>query len=82
MFVSTADAGAMLGVSKSTVERLIREGDLPKPKLISGRRVGLLVSELETWAINRPASDLPPPPNTGAPKPRRCKSPQADRPGA
>lgn len=60
-----------LSVSQSTVEKLTREcSDFPKPRQISGRRVGWLVKEVEAWAEKRPVSDLPPPPNTGASKGR------------
>lgn len=61
----------MLAVSVSTVERLVRVGDFPKPRKVSGRRVVYLVDEVRGWLAARPVSDLLPPPNTGAPKPRR-----------
>ena len=35
---------------------------------LSGQRVGWLVREVQEWAESRPVSNLPPPPNTGAPK--------------
>ena len=35
---------------------------------VSGQRVGWLVREVQEWAESRPASNLPPPPNTGASK--------------
>lgn len=62
---------AAISVSKSTVQRLVREGKFPKPREISGRRVGWLTQEVEAWAAGLPVSDMLPPPNTGAPKPRR-----------
>ena len=61
----------MLAVSVSTVERLVRVGDFPKPRKVSGRRVVYLVDEVRGWLAARPVSDLLPPPKTGAPKPRR-----------
>jgi prophage regulatory protein len=62
---------AMLPVlSKSTIEEEIRQGRFPKPRQLSGRRVGWLVSEIDAWLDSRPASDLPPPENTNAKKPR------------
>ena len=35
---------------------------------LSGQRVGWLVREVQEWAESRTVSNLPPPPNTGAPK--------------
>jgi len=57
-------------MSKSTIEEDRRRGRFPKPQKLSERKVGWLVSEIEEWARSLPVSDLPPPPNTGAPKPR------------
>lgn len=83
---------AMVPLSESTLQLEQREGRFPKPRLLSGRRVGYLVREIEEWAEQRPVSDLPPPPNTGAPKrgrrPRQmatdggAPAPQAAHPGA
>ena len=61
---------AIVGLSESTWQALVREGKAPKPRQLSDRRVGWLVRELEEWVEGRPASDLPPPANTGAKKPR------------
>lgn len=69
-------AAAFLSISVSTLEKLQREGNFPKPRLLSGSRVGWIVKELEDWVAARPVSNLPPPPNTGAPKPRRRQQAQ------
>jgi len=66
-----ANAAIYLAISESTLERLTREGSFPKPRLLSGRRTGWLVRELDEWLEQRPVSDLAPPANTGAPKPIR-----------
>lgn len=70
---------AFVSLSESSIQKLIREDAFPKPRLISGRRVGWLVRELEEWAESRPVSDLAPPPNTGARKGRvsRRRAPAA-----
>lgn len=60
----------VVALSESTVQELVRQDDFPKPRQMSGRRVGWLLREVEAWAESRPVSNLPPPPNTGAPKPR------------
>lgn len=57
-------------LSETTIQKLIREDQFPKPRLIGGRRVGWLVDEVKVWASERPVSQLPPPPNTGARKPK------------
>lgn len=59
-----------VALSESTVQELVRQGQFPKPRQLSGRRVAWLVREVSEWAESRPASDLPPPPNTNAKKPR------------
>lgn len=58
-------------LSKSTIEEERRQGRFPQPRKLSGRRVGWLVSEIEEWVATRPVSDMLPPINTGAKKPRR-----------
>ena len=66
-------AAQIVAISISTLESLERSGLFPKRRLLAGRRVGYLVGEIEVWAESRPSSDQPPPPNTGAPKPRARK---------
>jgi prophage regulatory protein len=57
-------------ISVRTIEEEIRQGRFPKPRQVSGRRVAWLAKDIDDWMENLPASDLPPPPNTGAKKPR------------
>jgi prophage regulatory protein len=54
-----------VSLAESTIQRMIREGEFPKPRKISAKRVGWLVREIEEWAETRPVSDQLPPPNTG-----------------
>lgn len=58
-------AAQYLALSTSTVEKLVRRGEFPKPRLLSGRRVAYLVRELDAWIESRPVSDLAPPINCG-----------------
>jgi prophage regulatory protein len=60
-----------VALSESTVQELVRQGQFPAPRQLSGRRVGWLVREVTEWAESRPVSQLLPPPNTGAPKPKK-----------
>jgi prophage regulatory protein len=53
-----------VALSESTVEKLVRENEFPKPRILSGRRVAWLVREIEEWAEARPVSELLPPRNT------------------
>jgi prophage regulatory protein len=70
LYIDLATVAAVLSVSVSTVQALVRAGDLPKPRKLSGGRVAWLMREVEAWAESRPESDFAPPPNTGAKKPR------------
>lgn len=58
-------AAQFVALSTSTVEKLVREGDFPKPRQLSGRRVGYLVRELQEWIEARPVSEQLPPVNSG-----------------
>lgn len=67
LFVDTETAGKMLGVSKSTIEKLTRERKetgFPPIRRISAKCTGYRVTEIEAWAADRPVSDLLPPPRT------------------
>lgn len=58
-------------LSVTTIEELVRQGEFPKPRQLSKRRCAWLASDVMEWMENLPPSDLPPPANTGAKKPRR-----------
>lgn len=70
---------AYTSLSESTIQQLTRDrsSGFPQPRKLSGRRVGYLVRELDAWIESRPISDLLPPPNTGAKKPRASSVRQA-----
>ncbi|NMG76874.1 helix-turn-helix transcriptional regulator [Aromatoleum diolicum] len=71
IFIDLPTVAEVVALSESTIQELVRLGQFPAPRQTSGRRVGWLVREVEQWAESRPASSLPPPPNTGAKKPRK-----------
>ena len=52
-----------LSLSTATVKRLVAAGDLPKPRALTGKRVGWLAREIEAWAEARPTSTMLPPPS-------------------
>lgn len=65
VFLDRHDAAFLLGISESTLEKLVREDDAPKPRQVSPKRVAWLVRELRDWAEARPVSDGLPPAGTG-----------------
>lgn len=70
ILVSKPIAAQMLAMSVTTFERCVQKGEIPKPRQLSAGRVGWLVRELAEWGEAQPVSELLPPPNTGAKKPR------------
>ena len=70
MVLDLPGVATTLCVSPSTVQLMVRQGEFPEPRQLSGRRVGWLTIEVAAWAASRPKSVQLPPPNTGAPKPR------------
>ncbi len=70
LFIDLPTAAASVSLSVASVQKLVREDRFPKARLLSDRRVGWLVREVEEWAEGRPISDLLPPPNTDGRKKR------------
>jgi len=64
LYLELDAAAEAVALAPTTVQRLVRDGDFPKPRQLSGRRVAWLVRELEEWAEARPVSGLLPPENT------------------
>ena len=75
IYLDLPTVAAVTSMSISTIEKLVREDAFPAPRILSGRRVAYLLSEVEAWCASRPVSQLPPPPNTG----RRKTIPSAVR---
>ena len=65
LYYDLAELPMVIKLAKSTIQRLVRENKFPRPRELSGRRVGWYVKDIETWAESRPDSNLPPPANTG-----------------
>lgn len=66
LFVDRDEAARALAISVSTLEALVRTGELPPPRKISGKRVGWLWREIQEFAESRPVSELPPGPGRTA----------------
>lgn len=83
LYFEKSELPAATTLSETTIDEEIRQERFPKPRQLAGRRVGWLVEEVLEWARSRPVSDQPPPPNTGAKKPRRrAPDPQVAHQGA
>lgn len=67
-FYTPDELPKLLSLGYSTIERMVREEKFPKPRVLTGRRVGYLREDVEEWVRTRPISDLSPPSNTGAKK--------------
>ncbi len=48
-FVRPEEVRKMLGVSRTTLWRMVRAGGFPRPVLISERRCGYLLDEVQAW---------------------------------
>jgi prophage regulatory protein len=64
LFYDKRSVAQVVALSVSTLERLVREGEFPRPRKVSGNRVAWLRREIVEWAEARPVSDLLPPANT------------------
>lgn len=82
LYFEKSELPAAITLSESTIDEEIRQDRFPKPRQLAGRRVGWLVEEVLEWARTRPVSDQPPPPNTGARKPRQrpCQNLRSETP--
>ncbi|MFS8930972.1 helix-turn-helix transcriptional regulator [Cupriavidus taiwanensis] len=70
IYVDLPTVASIVALSITSVQKLVREEQFPKPRAVSSRRVAWLVREVEEWAEARPISELPPPPNTSRRKPQ------------
>lgn len=70
IYVGLEEVSALVDLGTSTIQKMVTNNEFPAPRMLTGRRVGWLLREVEEWAEQRPISDLPPPPNTGAKKPK------------
>lgn len=75
IIMSKAKVAEAVSLSESTVEELVRRGEFPRPRVLSGKRVGWLVDEVVAWAKARPVSDQAPPPNTAGRRGRKFTRP-------
>ena len=75
-------AAAYCSVGVTTFEQMVQEKTAPQPRRFPGRRrVAWLRTELDAFLASLPLSDLLPPDNTGAKKPRETKAPAISHTG-
>ena len=55
--VKLHDLIPLVGLSKSSIYRLMANSDFPKPIRLSERAVGWLTADIEEWINSRPFSD-------------------------
>ncbi|MEX3982784.1 helix-turn-helix transcriptional regulator [Paraburkholderia sp. EG287A] len=65
LFYDLRDVADVVALSEGNVQALVRSGSFPKPRELSARRVGWLVSEIRAWAESRPLAEMLPPVNAG-----------------
>ena len=65
IYVDLPSVASFVTLATATIQRMVREGVLPKPRQLSANRVAWLLREVEEWAEERPVSEIPPPANTG-----------------
>lgn len=65
LYIDLAGLPEVIALAPATIQRLVRDGQFPKPRQLSPHRVAWLYRELVEWSEARPVSDLSPPPNTG-----------------
>ena len=69
----------MIGVSRTTLWRMVREGSFPRPVRITERSLGYVLEAVEAWMQARTQGVSPEPAIEGSRSPRRGRS-RARRP--
>ena len=72
-FIRTSDVVELVGLSRSTLWRMVHAGTFPRRVRISERAAGHIYEEVQAWMEAR-ARDIPPPPQDGV---RRDRDPEA-----
>ena len=49
-----AEVSQRVGLGRSSVWRMVKDGEFPKPRQLTSHAVGWLESEVEDWLMNRP----------------------------
>lgn len=51
--LSFKEVEQLTGMSRSTIHRLVKRGQFPRPRLITDRKVGFLEADLQKWVNGR-----------------------------
>jgi prophage regulatory protein len=57
-FVRIREAIQITGLKRSTIFKLIRNGDFPKQRQLTDRATGWLLSEIMAWVEARPVAGI------------------------
>jgi prophage regulatory protein len=68
-YLDRATTANYVSLSESMIQKLMSRDQFPKPRQLSGQRVGWLVRELDEWVETRPVSQLLPVANSGRNQP-------------
>lgn len=52
--IRRAQLPGILGISKSTIDRLRARGDFPAPRLLGEQALGFLRTDIDAWLASRP----------------------------
>ena len=61
-FVRTKDVLRMLGVSRTTLWRMVQAGEFPRPVVIAWRATGHVLEDVEAWMAARSQANATDPP--------------------
>ena len=64
-YLDRESVAAYVSLAVNTMQRLVASGSFPKPRQLTGKRVGWLVREVDEWAEARPISTNLPVENCG-----------------
>ena len=64
----------MIGVSRTTLWRMVREGSFPRPVRITDRSLGYVLEAVEAWMQARTERPIQEPDGEGTRAPRRVRS--------
>jgi len=78
-FIRSREVVEMIGVSRTTLWRMVREGSFPRPVRITERSLGYVLEAVEAWMQARTKGVSPEQAIDGSRSPRRGRS-RARRP--
>jgi prophage regulatory protein len=73
-FIRPREVVEMIGVSRTTLWRMVREGTFPRPVRITERNVRYVLEAVEAWMQARTEGLIPEPVGEGTGEPRRVPS--------